>query len=122
MGVNLLAAHLSSPTQEAGCVPRLEVAIGEAPGEVVVRIAGEAGIAQASELATALLGLTARRPPLVTLDLNALSSVSCLALGVLTAFRRAIVRAGGQVRLAAALQEPVRGALVRAGLLLEGER
>jgi hypothetical protein len=36
---------------------------------------------------------------------------------VLVEFRRGLVRAGGQARLAAALREPVREALERAGLL-----
>jgi anti-anti-sigma factor len=84
---------------------------------VVFRLAGEAGVRQAGELAVALLRVTALRPPLVTLDLSGLSLLSALALGVLVDFRRGVVRAGGRVRLAGALQEPVREALVRAGLL-----
>jgi anti-anti-sigma factor len=87
-----------------------------AAGEVVVRLAGAAGVDQVGKLERALLGLTACRPPLVTLDLAELSHVSCLALGALTAFRRGIVRSGGTVRLAAGLQQPVREALERTGL------
>jgi anti-anti-sigma factor len=83
---------------------------------VVIRLAGAAGIDQVGKLERALLGVSARRPPLVTLDLAELSDVSCLALGVLTTFRRGIVRAGGTVRLAAGLQPPVREALERTGL------
>jgi anti-anti-sigma factor len=98
-------------------VPPIEVRIQEAPGEVVVRIAGEAPVGQAGQLADALLGVSCRRPRLVTLDLAGLSFISSLAMGVLVAFRRGIVRAGSRVRLAAPLQEPVRQALARAELL-----
>jgi anti-anti-sigma factor len=93
------------------------VLIDEPAGEVVVRIAGEGGVGQADELTAALLGLLARRPALITLDLSGLNSLSCLSMGVLISFRRAIARAGGQVRLATALQEPVRAALARAEVL-----
>jgi anti-anti-sigma regulatory factor len=92
------------------------VGFTEAPGEVVVRVAGQGCVGQADALAAGLLGLSARRPPLVTLDLSGLSCVSCLTMGVLVTFQRGVVRAGGRVRLAASLQEPVRVALERAGL------
>jgi anti-anti-sigma factor len=84
---------------------------------VIVRLTGEAGIRQVDELNAALLGLSAYRPTSVLLDLSGLSFLSSLAMGVLVSFRRGIVRAGGQVRLAPAPQEPVREALDRAGLL-----
>jgi anti-anti-sigma factor len=117
-----VAAHTdrldASPTPESVRPnPHIEVGIDEAPGKVVVRIAGEASLRQADKLTAALLGLSARRPSLVTLDLSRLSFLSSLAMGVLVAFRRGIVRAGGRVRLAAAPQEPVREALARAELL-----
>jgi hypothetical protein len=38
----------------------------------------------------------------VTLDLSELRSISSLAMGVLVAYRRGVVRRGGRVRLAAA--------------------
>jgi anti-anti-sigma factor len=104
-------------SHEAVLVGRLGVVIDEAVGEVVVRITGEGSFSQADALTAALLGLIARRPPVVVLDLSGLNSLSCLITGVLTAFRRAIVRAGGQVRLARALQEPVLAALARAEIL-----
>jgi anti-anti-sigma factor len=92
------------------------VGVTEVPGEVIVRVAGKGCVGQADALAAGLLGLSARRPARVTLDLSGLSCLSCLTLGVLVTFRRGVVRAGGRVRLAASLQEPVRGALERAGL------
>jgi anti-anti-sigma regulatory factor len=93
------------------------VGVTEAPGEVVVRVAGQGCFGQADALAAGLLGLSARRPSRVTLDLSGLKCVSALAMGILVSFRRGVVRADGRVRLAAPLQEPVRAALERAGLL-----
>jgi anti-anti-sigma factor len=100
-----------------GCAPGIEVSVREAPGELIIRVGGEAGVKQVSELAGALFGLSARRAPLFTLDLSGLRSVSSLALGALVAFRRGVVRAGGRVRLEAGLQEPVRESVERTGLL-----
>jgi anti-anti-sigma factor len=111
-----MAVSLSVPRAQSGA-PRVELAAGQAPGEVVVRVWGEARFEHAGELAASLVGLNALRPPRVTLDLGGLSFISSLALGVLTSFRRGIVRAGGTVWLAADLQEPVRQALERTDLL-----
>jgi hypothetical protein len=61
--------------------------------------------------------LSARRAPLVTLDLSRLSLLSTLALGALATFRRGIVRAGGRVRLVPSLQERVRESLERTGMI-----
>jgi anti-anti-sigma factor len=98
-------------------VLRVELSVREAPGEVVVRISGEASFTLVGELTAVLLWVTLRRPALVTLDLGGLTFVSCLAMGALVSFRRGVVRAGGRVRLAATLQKPVRESLERAGLL-----
>jgi anti-anti-sigma factor len=118
----MTASVLSAPAasrapQEAGRVPRIEVSFEARPGEVVVRLAGEAGVRQAGELAAALLPLSACRPPCLTLDLSRLEFVSCLAVGILAVFRRGLARAGTRVCLAPAVQGPVREALERAGLL-----
>jgi anti-anti-sigma factor len=86
------------------------------PREVVVRLAGEAGVRQVGELTAALLPLTACRPRLLILDLSRLSNLSSLAIGVLAEFRRGVARSGGRVRLADPLPESVREALVRAEL------
>ena len=118
MVTTLSPARAPSPPQEkGGCVPRIEVSVSDAPGEVLVRIAGDAHVSQTGELADGLLRLSARRPSVVALDLGGLNSLSCLANGVLVTFCRGVVRAGGRVRLAASLQEPVREALARAELL-----
>ena len=72
-------------------------------------------------MADALLGAlqapAARRPAVVTLDLSQLRSISSLAMGVLVAYRRSVVRTGGRVRLTHELQPAVREALTRAELL-----
>jgi anti-anti-sigma factor len=108
---------LASTLEGVGRVHQVEVSIKETPAEVTVRVVGEASLGQVDQLTAALLCLSARRPKLVNLDLSGLSFVSSLAMGVLVAFRRGVVRAGGQVRLADSLQESVREALVRAELL-----
>jgi anti-anti-sigma factor len=97
--------------------PLVEVAIRETPEEVVVRVKGEATVVAASTLDRSLLPLTARRPRLVTLDLSELRCLSTLAMGVLLRYRRAVVRAGGRVRLTVTLQPQVQEALGRAELL-----
>jgi anti-anti-sigma factor len=84
---------------------------------MVVRVAGEASFGLAGDLEDVLLGLSLRRPQLVTLDLSGLHFVASLAMRALVAFQRGVVRAGGRVRLAAALQKPVHESLERAGLL-----
>jgi anti-anti-sigma regulatory factor len=84
---------------------------------MVVRVAGEASFELAGDLEGVLLGLSLRRPALVTLDLSGLTFAASLAMRALVGFQRGIVRAGGRVRLAAALQKSVRESLERAGLL-----
>jgi hypothetical protein len=96
---------------------RIEVGVTEAPGEIVVRVAGKGCVGAADVLAVGLLPLDTLRPRLVTLDLGGLSCISCLSMGVLVRFCRGVVRAGGRVRLADSLQELVRQALERAELL-----
>jgi anti-anti-sigma factor len=83
---------------------------------MVIRVKGFAGIDQSGSLLSCLLGPSARRPLVVTLDLSGLCSISSLAMGVLVAYRRGVVRAGGRVRLAGELQPAVREALARAEL------
>ena len=72
---------------------------------------------EADALETVLLRLAARRPACVIFELSKLESISSLAMGLLVAYRRAAVRAGGRVGLAADLQPGVREALDRAQLM-----
>jgi anti-anti-sigma factor len=118
MAIIQSAAGMPSLTPKgAGNIPQIEVGVTEAPGEMIVRIAGKGCVSQADALAARLLRLSARRSLPITLDLSGLTCVSCLAMGVLVRFRQGVVRAGGHVRLVTSLQEPVREALDRAGLL-----
>jgi anti-anti-sigma factor len=87
------------------------------PAEVVVCLRGEATAAAARTIEFGLLRLAALRLPLVTFDLSGLHFISSLAMGVLVAFRRGLVRCGGRVRLHHVLCPEVREALERANLL-----
>jgi anti-anti-sigma factor len=95
----------------------VQVAVSQASDDVVIRVKGDARVDCAGALLDGLLAAAARRPASVTLDLSELRSISSLAMGVLVAYRRGVVRAGGRVRLAEDLQPAVREALTRAELL-----
>jgi anti-anti-sigma regulatory factor len=82
-----------------------------------VRLRGEAGVAEASVLESALVAVLVTRPACVTFDLSQLVFISSLAMGPLLTFRRAALRAGARVRLAPGLQPAVSEALERAQLL-----
>jgi anti-anti-sigma factor len=97
-------------------VPAVEVAVTQTSEAVSVRVKGKATVKSAGALVDGLLGLAARRPAVVTLDLSELRSISCLAMGGLVAYCRGVVRAGGRVCLADELQPAVREALTRARL------
>jgi anti-anti-sigma regulatory factor len=84
---------------------------------LVIRVKGDAGVESSGALLGGLLAASALRPALVTLDLSELRSVSTLAMGVLVAYRRGVVRAGGRVVLDEVLQPAVYEALDRAQLL-----
>jgi anti-anti-sigma factor len=118
MEMSLLSPRAPLRASEGGRpVSEIAVYVREAPEEMVICIVGEATVGLADALARLLLRPIVRRPKLVTLDLSGLKLLSCLAMGTLVTFRRGVVRAGGRVRLAAALQGPVRESLERAGLL-----
>ena len=105
------------PSRPAAAVPAVQVAVSQASDDVVIRVKGDARVDCAGALLDGLLAAAARRPASVTLDLSELRSISSLAMGVLVAYRRGVVRAGGRVRLAEDLQPAVREALTRAELL-----
>jgi anti-anti-sigma factor len=81
---------------------------------MIVRLRGEAGMVEAGALEAALLRLAARRPAKVTFDLSELELISSLAMGVLWAYCRGVVRTGGRVWLAPELRPRVRETLSRA--------
>jgi anti-anti-sigma factor len=57
-----------------------------------------------------------RRPGVVILDLSELHFISLMAVGILAAYRRSVVRTGGRLRLTRVMQPAVKEALARAGL------
>jgi anti-anti-sigma factor len=97
--------------------PPVQVTITHTAADMVIQVKGEARVDCAGALMGGLLGPAACRPAVVTLDLSELRSISSLAMGVLVAYRRGVVRTGGRVRLAEELQPAVREALTRAELL-----
>jgi anti-anti-sigma factor len=80
-----------------------------------MRVKGEAREDCAGALLAGLLA-PARHPTAVTLDLSELRSISCLAMSVLVAYRRSVLRTGGRVRLARELLPAVKEVLTRAKL------
>jgi len=95
----------------------VEVGAEETSDGLVIRVKGDAGVESSGALLAGLLTASARRPALVTLDLSELRSISTLAMGVLVAYRRGVVRANGRVVLEEPLQPAVYEALERAELL-----
>jgi anti-anti-sigma factor len=96
---------------------RLEVAIHDLAGEVVVRLVGEASCLESGVLDAELLPVCARRPALVTLDLSELLFISSIVMGILVRFHLHVVRTGGRLRVTAVRAE-VREAMERAGLTM----
>jgi anti-anti-sigma factor len=108
-----VAPHAPRPSA-AG--PAVQVSVVQTAADVVIRVKGEATVQSVGVLQAGLLAPSACRPAVVTLDLSELRSLSCLAMGVLVAYRRGVVRTGGRVRLAEELQPAVHEALARAEL------
>jgi anti-anti-sigma factor len=96
--------------------PAVQVSVIQTAADLIIRVKGEARVECAGALLDGLQAPAARRPAVVILDLSELRSISCLAMGVLVAYRRGVVRAGGRVRLAESLQPAVHEALARAKL------
>src|SRR5262245_43724803 len=93
----------------------LKVAVTQNADGMVIRVKGEARVECVGVLLDGLLS-PGRRSAVVILDLSDLRSISWLAVGVLAAYRRSVVRTGGQMRLAGVLQPPVKESLGRSEL------
>ena len=85
--------------------PSLHIDIIESEHNVIVRLRGDASIGAADDLDRSLLTLSARRPPLVVFDLQELTFVSSLGLGILLRFQQGLERFGGRVRYAGAQRQ-----------------
>jgi anti-anti-sigma factor len=108
---------IPNPRRAAALDSALQMTVMQTGSDLIIRMKGEARSDCAGALQDGLLGPAACRSASVTLDLSELRSISCLAMGVLVAFRRGVVRTGGRVRLAEDVQGAVREALARAELL-----
>src|SRR5262249_20260676 len=104
---------LRAPRPSAAAV---RVEVSQTADSRVIGVKGEARAECAGALLDGLLA-PGPRPEVVTLDLSELRSISPLALGVLGAYRRTVVRTGGRVRLAGVLHPAVNESLARAELL-----
>jgi anti-anti-sigma factor len=94
----------------------LKIDLRDVEGVTVVKLSGEASVATSDVMERGLMGLYARRPAAVVLDLSELSFISSLGMGHLMTMRQHVVeRRGGTLR-AAALQGPVLTAFQRSGL------
>jgi anti-anti-sigma regulatory factor len=61
------------------------VAVSHTGKDLLVRVKGDGGVEWAGRILHGLLTSAARRPLSVALDLSELTSISCLAMGVLIA-------------------------------------
>lgn len=78
----------------------LHIDIVETEQGIIIRLSGDGGTVAVDALQRPLSGIQARRPTLVVFDLAELCTVASLFMGALVSFRRALVRNGGNVKLA----------------------
>ena len=69
--------------------------------QVIVRVIGDAGLANVSRLEAELTSVAATQPPLVIIDLTGLDFIASRAMGVLMGFHRRMTLQQGQVRVVA---------------------
>jgi anti-anti-sigma regulatory factor len=103
------AANASRPSAVAATV---EVAVSQTADGLCLRVKGEARVECAGALLHGLL-VRGRRPAVVTLELSELRCISPLAVGVLAAYCRSVVRSGGRVRLTGVLASRVKESAVQ---------
>ena len=68
---------------------------------VIVRVSGDAGLANVSRLEAELTRVAATSPPLVIVNLSDLSFIASRGMGVLMGFHRRMTLQNGQVRVVA---------------------
>ena len=83
-------------------MPPLTVSTDVRDGACVIRVDGDAGVANAERLDVELARACTRRPALAVVDLGGLTFISSMGMGALVHFHRAVVSHGGVVRFAAA--------------------
>ncbi len=87
----------------------------QGPDALLVKLQGEAGLAQLDDLSHHMMTVTARRPSRVVIDMSELAFIASAGMGALVSLERGLARRGGQVFLAAP-QPAVREAFERARL------
>ncbi len=97
-------------------MPDLIIQITEPHNWVIVKIAGDAGLAEADTLDAHLNRLAKANPKAVIFELSGLNFISSIGMGAMVSFRNAIIRSGGKVRVAA-MQPLVEEAFRRARLV-----
>jgi anti-anti-sigma factor len=89
----------------------LQVSYQDRDGVRIVLLKGEAGVAEAQELASIMIELAASRPKKLVLDLSLLTFISSLALGEMAALANSLRRF--ESRLAIAAAAPLIGGAIR---------
>ena len=93
----------------------LEVESTRRGDALIVRVRGDAGMANVDVLDEALTKACAEKPLVAVLDMSQMSFISSIGMGSLVAFKRGIERCGGKMKVAA-LQPMVADAFKRARL------
>ena len=94
---------------------RFQIDIVDVPQGKLVRLRGEVSTDDGDILKIQLMPVLNRRPKLVVFDLADLRFIASAGLGTLAAFRRSLINAGAQGRLAA-IPEKLRDVLRLAGM------
>jgi anti-anti-sigma regulatory factor len=97
-------------------IAAVEVVVSQTEAGPLIQIKGNARAECAGALLAELL-VSKHWPAMVTLDLSELDSISGMALSVLAAYRRSVVRTGARVRLTGVLRPAVWAALARTEML-----
>jgi anti-sigma B factor antagonist len=93
----------------------IEIHETEHPQGLLVKLQGEAGLAQIDTLSNHFMKIMARHPAKVVLDISQLGFIASAGMGALVSLERGLRRRGGKVYLAAP-QPEVREAFYRARL------
>jgi anti-anti-sigma factor len=86
---------------EARVNNKLEVQSLRTPRHVIVRVSGDAGLANLGRLEAELTSVVATHPPLVIIDFTDLMFIASRAMGALMSFQRRMSLQNGQIRVVA---------------------
>src|SRR5215207_9482274 len=79
----------------------LDVQTIRTPNRVIVRVSGDAGLANVSRLEAELTNVASMQPPVVIIDFTELSFIASRAMGVIMGFQRRMTLQGGAVKIVA---------------------